>query len=509
VLRRDVELETDRGGTIFCSHFLPRISEEKGSPVLPGKLPAVVYLHGNSSNRLEAGAVVGTVLAHGISLFCFDAAGCGLSDGDYVSLGWFEREDLAVVLRHLRALPNTGPVGLWGRSMGAVTALLHTDRDPQLSAICLDSPFANLRQLAEDLAQSKSGAFKVPAWLVDAGIAVVRMRVQALAGFDIEDVVPLDHARRCTVPAIFMHARQDTFISPAHSKQLYNAYGGQKQMINIEGDHNSERSQQAVNQAVGFFRRCFDNALRLASQVRAAPPLPVAAPTFGVPPATGLAMAPQGQRPGPSQFLYQGRGPAPCMMPMTPSFAGHLAGGCPGVSSPSWAPPLQHQQLPPAGQRPFPLPQQQPPLALPLVAGAPLPRQPPGLLPPGVQSPRAGGASQSMLAERGPSRLCGVQSAGGVIGGLATARGGSSSRSGSLVMPVVRGQSPPPQPQQLLGRAGDGHPLATPRQQSPRPRPGPAPAVACPSHVPKEPLATCASHAAVAPDYWRLASAGG
>lgn len=35
--------------------------------------------------------------------------------------------------------------------MGAVTALMHADRDPSIAGLVLDSPFSSLKQLAEDL----------------------------------------------------------------------------------------------------------------------------------------------------------------------------------------------------------------------------------------------------------------------------------------------------------------------------------------------------------------------
>jgi len=252
--RRDMRLRTNRGGWLQCSHFVPRQDRTKGDL---RKFPVIIYLHGNSSSRLEAAGLVSPLIAQNVSLFCFDAAGCGLSDGEYVSLGWHERDDLAAVVDHLRQSPFCGPIGLWGRSMGAVTALLHADRDPALGAICLDSPFASLRRLCEELAQSDRVVFPVPSWLVNTAIALVRMRVQALADFDIEDLVPLEHASRSSVPAIFMHARQDTFISPVHSQQLYEAYAGDKELVTVEGDHNSERSEQVINHSVGFFIRAF------------------------------------------------------------------------------------------------------------------------------------------------------------------------------------------------------------------------------------------------------------
>ncbi len=54
----------------------------------------------------------------------FDFAGSGLSDGEYVSLGYYEKDDLAVVVEYLQNVRNVGPIALWGRSMGAATALM-------------------------------------------------------------------------------------------------------------------------------------------------------------------------------------------------------------------------------------------------------------------------------------------------------------------------------------------------------------------------------------------------
>lgn len=81
------------------------------------------------------------LLPSNITLFCFDFAGCGMSQGEYISLGWFEREDLEIIINYLRAERKVSTIGLWGRSMGAVTALLYGDRDPSIAGMVLDSPF--------------------------------------------------------------------------------------------------------------------------------------------------------------------------------------------------------------------------------------------------------------------------------------------------------------------------------------------------------------------------------
>ena len=88
-----------------------------------------------------------------MTLFCFDFSGCGLSEGEYISLGWYEREDLQVLIEYLRKNRRVSTIGLWGRSMGAVTALLYADRDPSIAGMVLDSPFANLKILVNELAK--------------------------------------------------------------------------------------------------------------------------------------------------------------------------------------------------------------------------------------------------------------------------------------------------------------------------------------------------------------------
>jgi dienelactone hydrolase len=70
--------------------------------------------------------------------------GSGLSDGKWVTLGAHEVEDLGVVVQHLRAQGGISSIGLWGRSMGAVTALLYSHLDHDIAGMvsCSAEPAA-------------------------------------------------------------------------------------------------------------------------------------------------------------------------------------------------------------------------------------------------------------------------------------------------------------------------------------------------------------------------------
>ena len=99
--REDLVLRNARGLALQCSHWAPVGS--KGEP-------CVVFLHGNSSARLEGLNQLSVCLGFGLTLFAFDCAGSGISDGEYVSLGWHECRDLRAVLRYLRALELDPPL---------------------------------------------------------------------------------------------------------------------------------------------------------------------------------------------------------------------------------------------------------------------------------------------------------------------------------------------------------------------------------------------------------------
>lgn len=245
--RTDMNMKNPRGLTIMCSHFEPIPSERVAE-----KLPCVVYLHGNCSSRLEAVSTLPVLLPFNITVFCLDFAGSGLSDGEYLSLGYYERDDLAVVVNHLRESNRVTCIGLWGRSMGASTALLHADRDPTIAGLVLDSPFSDLRVLCEELVDVYTN-YKVPRWVVGIALQMVRSSIQSHALFDIYDLVPIQHVSESYIPALFTAAYNDSFIRPHHAKELHDAYAGDKNFVMVEGDHNSARCKFFMDSVAIFF----------------------------------------------------------------------------------------------------------------------------------------------------------------------------------------------------------------------------------------------------------------
>ena len=235
--RIDFELKNDRGLKIVCSKWTPTAEFRQSS-----LLPCVIYMHGNSSARLEGLNLLALVLSLGATFVTFDFCGSGKSDGEYVSLGAFEKDDLKCVIEYLRNEGTTSTIALWGRSMGAATALLHGERDPSIAGMILDSAFASLEMLAEEMVEKgrRHGLF-APGFVVAIAMRFIRSSVLKKAEFDIKELAPIDHADKCYIPALFIAAEGDDFVSPHHTQKIYHQYVGDKNVIIVDGDHNSQR----------------------------------------------------------------------------------------------------------------------------------------------------------------------------------------------------------------------------------------------------------------------------
>ncbi|CAO2823559.1 unnamed protein product [Amaranthus hypochondriacus] len=243
--REDLELENGRGQTLKCSHYVPSLLPEDPA------LPCVVYCHGNSGCRADANEAAVVLLPANITVFTLDFSGSGLSDGKYVSLGWHEKDDLRVVITYLRSQKRVSHIGLWGRSMGAVTSLLYGSEDPSISGMVLDSAFTNLFDLMMELVDVYK--IRLPKFTVKMGVQYMRHMIQKRAKFDIKDLNALQVASKTFIPALFGHAKEDKFIQPHHTDIIFKLYAGDKNIIKFDGDHNSSRPQFYYDSVSVFF----------------------------------------------------------------------------------------------------------------------------------------------------------------------------------------------------------------------------------------------------------------
>ena len=243
--RTDFTLRNKKNYKLVCSYWEP-FDEEREYP----KLPCVIYLHGNSSSRCEVVPEIKYLLKKGITVFAFDFSGCGKSEGEYISLGWHEQDDVSCVVDFLRRSNKVSTIGIWGRSMGAATALMYSAKDLSIAGLVLDSPFSSLKNLINELAKERVA---LPEFVVRQAIKWIKETIKEKAEFNLDDVEPINYAEKCFIPAFFCHSKQDTFVNIHHCKDLYNLYAGDKSIVYVKGNHNSERSIHFKESVAQFF----------------------------------------------------------------------------------------------------------------------------------------------------------------------------------------------------------------------------------------------------------------
>ena len=247
VKRIRVEIQNSKNEKIIGSLYKPEFQA-------PGN-PCMIYLHGNASSQEEGQFLISLLCPHGICVFCFDCTGSGISEGKYIGLGYTEKEDLNSVVSYLKRSQDIVNIALWGRSMGATTALWYATEHTGICGIIVDSPYQSVKAIARDLTWTNWFAWLIVCLL----FRFVSNAVLKHAGFSAYDIDCTTNLKNAKCTALFVHAVDDDFIGIRQSREMFKHYGGkQKYMLTPPGKHNSNRPKDVLLSELLFVFNIFD-----------------------------------------------------------------------------------------------------------------------------------------------------------------------------------------------------------------------------------------------------------
>lgn len=122
-IREDFGIENCRAERIECSFW--RYAQDPTTSTQASPPPCIIYLHGLSSSRQECAYLREKILSAGFSILAIDLSGSGMSEGDRVSFGLYEKDDIQAVVDNLYATNKASAVGIWGRCLGGAAALFY------------------------------------------------------------------------------------------------------------------------------------------------------------------------------------------------------------------------------------------------------------------------------------------------------------------------------------------------------------------------------------------------
>lgn len=176
----------------------------------------LLYLHGRGMNReqpLDWRVPFASLGCHEVLI---DHRAHGESAGEFHTYGVKERTDATVALEWLRRRADLdhGEIGVVGISYGAATALQMLPTNQDLAFVLADSPYADLRTVAEYQAVEQFG--EAVRYLVEPAALIAEVR----ARFDVDDASPVDAVVGNEVPVLLVHDRGDPYTPFANSEAI-------------------------------------------------------------------------------------------------------------------------------------------------------------------------------------------------------------------------------------------------------------------------------------------------
>lgn len=196
----------------------------------------VLYLHGNDGNVGTCLRDIAPLRELGCSILLIDYRGYGQSAGAFPSeASVYEDAEAAwnylVYERHV----NTALLYIYGHSLGGAIAIELALRHPEAAGLIVESSFTSMYEMA---ALEKRYA------LLPVGL-LLNQRFDSMC-----------KVGQLRLPMLFIHGTADEVVPFSMGTQLYNASGGDKRFIPIEGgkhDNNARVNRRVFQAAIGKF----------------------------------------------------------------------------------------------------------------------------------------------------------------------------------------------------------------------------------------------------------------
>ncbi|MCM0648353.1 alpha/beta hydrolase [Clostridium swellfunianum] len=182
----------------------------------------IILLHGLAGSRWSMLKYADMYLDKGFNLLIYDARNHGDSAGKNVTYGFYEKWDLDRWVNWLYTKNKGGVIGVHGESMGAATALLHSELNQskkRVSFYICDSSYSDLKELfklrlKEDYKLKSKLASNVLLFYAD---KVNKLRNQ----FNFEKASPINVIKEITTPVMLIHGSGDSFVPSKMSEDLH------------------------------------------------------------------------------------------------------------------------------------------------------------------------------------------------------------------------------------------------------------------------------------------------
>lgn len=190
-----------------------------------------IILHGYRSNPSSVLTIGEHFSEKGYNVLIPSMRACADSEGEYVGMGWLDKEDLKCWINLIIEENKNAEIILHGSSMGAATVLMASgDELPaNVKKIIADSGYTSVWDIFASEAKAR---FNLPEFPVLNMFQIVANRK---AKYDIKEASSLEQVKKSTTPILFIHGDKDDFVPEYMCEKLYDATNCKKEKLIIHG----------------------------------------------------------------------------------------------------------------------------------------------------------------------------------------------------------------------------------------------------------------------------------
>ena len=154
------------------------------------------------------------------------------SGGTYVSMGWLERKDIVDWVNMLVEQDSEAEIVLYGISMGGATVMMTAGEELRSNVKCIIED-CGYSSVWDEFAGQLDELFGLPTFpVLDAASLVSQVR----AGFGFKEASAVEQLKRASVPMLFIHGEDDTFVPYWMLDVVYEACASpEKERLSVPG----------------------------------------------------------------------------------------------------------------------------------------------------------------------------------------------------------------------------------------------------------------------------------
>ena len=199
----------------------------------------VITVHGYTSEGINMSSYAKNYYAIGYNVLIPDLRSHGLSEGDYIGMGWDDRLDIIDWINTILEYNPNAEIVLHGVSMGAATVSMVSGEDlpSNVKAIVADCGYTSVW---DEFAYQLDDLFSLPEFpILNVSSLVAKVR----AGYFLGEASTLKQVAKSKTPILFIHGDEDDFVPYYMMEELYNATSSEKEMLTIKNAGHAKASE--------------------------------------------------------------------------------------------------------------------------------------------------------------------------------------------------------------------------------------------------------------------------